>query len=181
MGPDPSELSVTSTTYDRVNEGQALKIEYLSDNPGVSRIPDQGDFDYPLESAVIFIVVGVGFMFAPAGYYVVYRKKRKKTAVTRHMGATFTERDPYEKGFAAVFDRLIAPKLDELETARLELDREHWRRLRIAIVGTTFVLIASLIFTVIFWDYIVFGVIGDDAITRVGFLTLITSVRLKIE
>ena len=55
------------------------------------------------------------------------------------MAATFTEREPYERGFAEIFDRMIAPKFDDLEIERLELYRERRRRLIITIVGTTLV------------------------------------------
>lgn len=36
------------------------------------------------------------------------------------MAPRFTEREPYERGFGEVFDRDIAPRLDDLEAERIE-------------------------------------------------------------
>ncbi len=48
---------------------------------------------------------------------------------------TFTEREPYEKGFADVFARDIAPKLDDLERERLAIYQKRRNRIIIACVG----------------------------------------------
>ena len=50
--------------------------------------------------------------------------------------AEFTERGPYEKGFAAVFAREIAPKLGDLEDERLELFNQRGVRLLVTIAAT---------------------------------------------
>ena len=55
----------------------------------------------------------------------------------------FTENEPYEKGFAEVFDQQIAPELEDLERERLALYRKRQRRLTITIVVTAvFALVA---------------------------------------
>ena len=50
--------------------------------------------------------------------------------------ATFTEREPYERGFAEVFDRDIAPRLDDLEAERV--DRFAKRKVRLKITYPAF-------------------------------------------
>ncbi len=50
--------------------------------------------------------------------------------------STFTEREPYEKGFAEVFVQDIVPRLDELERERLALFEKRRVRILITIVAT---------------------------------------------
>ena len=61
------------------------------------------------------------------------------------MAASFTEREPYEKGFAEIFDRMIAPKFDDLENERVELYGKRRRRMLIAIAGTALLAIVLTI------------------------------------
>lgn len=46
----------------------------------------------------------------------------------------FTEREPYEKGFAKIFVEQIAPKLEDLEQERFVLLKKRRVRLLIAII-----------------------------------------------
>ena len=49
---------------------------------------------------------------------------------------TFTEREPYEKGFAEIFVQDIVPRLDELERERRALFEEYRVRIRYTNVAT---------------------------------------------
>lgn len=62
---------------------------------------------------------------------------------------TFTEREPYEAGFAEIFSRDIAPKLEEAEESRLGYIEERRRRLKITVIATavTAALLIALYFT----------------------------------
>ena len=63
----------------------------------------------------------------------------------------FTETEPYEKGFAAVFDEQVAPKLQDLEAERLALHKAWQKRLMITIGGTLFFFFVAAILTFITW------------------------------
>lgn len=49
--------------------------------------------------------------------------------------ASFTEREPYERGFAEVFDNDIAPRLAELEAERQARHKQYRQRLSGAVIG----------------------------------------------
>lgn len=48
----------------------------------------------------------------------------------------FTEKEPYEKGFAEIFDQQIAPKLEDLEEKRLALLEKRRVRILLTILAT---------------------------------------------
>lgn len=63
----------------------------------------------------------------------------------------FTETEAYEKGFAEVFEKQIAPRLDGLEADRLALHDAWQRRLVITIGAAAFLLMAAALFSFITW------------------------------
>ena len=65
---------------------------------------------------------------------------------------SFTERGPHEKGFAAVFDRDIAPRFEELERERLALFQQRKFRLLVTIAATAAGAIMALILTTALWS-----------------------------
>lgn len=70
----------------------------------------------------------------------------------------FTEREPYEQGFAAIFDRDIAPRLDDLETVRVARFAQRKARLKITIAACVAAAAAGLMIGVNIWH----GLHGDD-------------------
>jgi hypothetical protein len=69
---------------------------------------------------------------------------------------TFSERAPYEAGFAAVFDREIAPKLQDMEVLRRSLVSEMWRRVRKA----AFTIVTVIAVSYFFLSGLVLGFLG---------------------
>ena len=66
----------------------------------------------------------------------------------------FTENEPYEKGFAEVFDQQIAPELEDLERERLALYRKRQRRLTITIVVTAVFALVAAVLSVVTWGHL---------------------------
>lgn len=59
----------------------------------------------------------------------------------------FVEREPYEQGFARVFETEIVPRLDELESERLARRRSYYNRLLLSIAAVAgAVLLAAVLF-----------------------------------
>jgi hypothetical protein len=58
---------------------------------------------------------------------------------------TFSEREPYEQGFARIFDREIATRLGELEAERLRLKKVRAIRLTLAVIAGVAILAAALV------------------------------------
>lgn len=67
---------------------------------------------------------------------------------------TFTEHGPYEKGFAEVFAREIAPKLEELERKRVALFHRRKIRLLATIAATAAGAITAIILMKVYWNSI---------------------------
>jgi hypothetical protein len=61
-------------------------------------------------------------------------------------GAKFSEREPYENGFARIFEAEIAPGLAGLESERLRLKKERTLRLVIGVLAGIAILAVALIF-----------------------------------
>jgi len=70
----------------------------------------------------------------------------------------FTEREPFERGFAEIFDREIAPRLDDLEAERLDRFARRKVRLRITIAAAAVLAVTGLVIGLNIWH----GLHGDD-------------------
>lgn len=86
--------------------------------------------------------------------------------------ATFTEREPYERGFAEVFDRDIAPRLDDLEAERVDRFAKRKVRLKITYVACAILAVAGLVIGLNIWHRLH----GDDLFAGVFFLAFPTFV-----
>ena len=96
-------------------------------------------------------------------------------AVVISLGATmdiqpsFTEREPYEKGFAEVFRRDIVPKLEPLERDRLKLLPKRRWKVFLSVILTMFPAFLSLIGMLVFWPLGVLGFILTFVVGWIGF------------
>ena len=63
----------------------------------------------------------------------------------------FTEKEPYEKGFAEVFAQRIAPRLEDLETERLGTFRKRQKRKVVTIAVTAALAVLGVVLTVVTW------------------------------
>ena len=74
----------------------------------------------------------------------------------------FVEREPYEKGFAEIFEREIVPKLHDAEQNRLELLRQIKQRIIVALIALAGIVVAAvfLIFLGLPWNYSVLLVLA---------------------
>lgn len=67
------------------------------------------------------------------------------------MAPRFTEREPYERGFGEVFDRDIAPRLDDLEAERVDRFTKRKVRLKITFVGCAILAVAGFVIGLNIW------------------------------
>jgi len=97
-------------------------------------------------------------------------------AAAERVPPVFLEHEPHEKGFARVFAREIAPRLDELEQKRVHRRKQaKWGHAA---------LLTGLIFLVAFLSYVVFLFAVGDPLARDGFfdfvLTLVVFVLVEL-